>query len=170
MKQCYICKQEKNETEFYKNRTKKDGLCSQCISCEKEKGKQEYQRDKEKIRARNLRWQKINPEKKKRSGQTWRKTHTQEILKKKRDYAKHLRIMAFNHYGTLCSCCGENRLEFLCIDHINGGGNQHRKEIKNKFYPWLLRNNFPAGFRTLCHNCNLSLGFYGYCPHELEIK
>jgi len=76
------------------------------------------------------------------------------------------------HYGgnpPKCACCGEDKIEFLSIDHINGGGRKHRKEIGKSgmpFYRWLIKNNFPNGYRVLCHNCNLSLGFYGYCPHN----
>jgi hypothetical protein len=35
-------------------------------------------------------------------------------------------------------------------------------------YLWLKRNNYPTGFRVLCHNCNLAIGFYGYCPHHRQ--
>jgi hypothetical protein len=33
---------------------------------------------------------------------------------------------------------------------------------------WLIRENFPQGFRILCHNCNQARGYYGICPHESE--
>jgi hypothetical protein len=72
-------------------------------------------------------------------------------------------------YGGKCACCGEHRYEFLAIDHINGGGNKHRKEVTGlgaRFYAWLQREGFPDGFRVLCHNCNMSYGFFGYCPHS----
>mgnify|MGYP001581746945 CR=1 FL=1 len=85
-----------------------------------------------------------------------------------------LRIKALVAYSGLnpkCACCGEQHTEFLAIDHIDGGGNIHRKENKlGHFYYWLESNNYPAGFRVLCHNCNLSLGFYGYCPHIIPDK
>src|SRR5205807_5288509 len=35
---------------------------------------------------------------------------------------------AIEHYGKVCACCGESTYEFLCIDHINGGGNRQRKQ------------------------------------------
>jgi hypothetical protein len=83
------------------------------------------------------------------------------------------RLRILQHYGgspPVCACCGEAHYEFLCIDHIGGGGNQHRARIRStsgaNFQSWLLRNNFPDGFRVLCHNCNLAIGFYGYCPHH----
>lgn len=68
-----------------------------------------------------------------------------------------------------CKCCGVEQLEFLGLDHIDGGGNAHRKEVKrngNSFYNWLKRNNYPTGLQVLCHNCNMAKGFYGRCPHE----
>jgi hypothetical protein len=73
------------------------------------------------------------------------------------------------HYGGCCRCCGESTDELLSIDHIEGGGNQHRKAINRygtDMYRWLKAQGFPPGFRVLCHNCNLARGRYGYCPHE----
>jgi hypothetical protein len=72
------------------------------------------------------------------------------------------------HYGGKCACCGEAEFEFLVIDHVNGGGTQHRLEVGSgsHFITWLLDNGLPEGFRVLCHNCNGALGHYGYCPHE----
>lgn len=72
-------------------------------------------------------------------------------------------------YGGKCVCCGESNREFLTIDHINGNGHTHRKELGGSvyFYKWLIDNNFPKdNFRLLCMNCNFSVGKYGYCPHK----
>jgi hypothetical protein len=84
---------------------------------------------------------------------------------------KHRRLKkrVFEHYSNgpgVCKCCGETRFEFLCLDHINGGGRQHRKTFQGSVYYWIKKNNFPGGFRVLCHNCNMALGFFGYCPHQ----
>lgn len=68
-----------------------------------------------------------------------------------------MRRRVFAHYGTSCACCGVT--ERLTIDHINGGGTAHREEIGgsgHEFYAWLIRNDFPSGFQTLCMTCNLS--------------
>ncbi len=68
-----------------------------------------------------------------------------------------------------CACCGESIYDFLCLDHINGGGNQHRTKIRkfgNLFYHWIFVNNFPDGFQILCFNCNMAKGFFGSCPHK----
>ncbi len=32
------------------------------------------------------------------------------------------------------------------------------------FYDWLMKNNFPQGFQTLCWNCNFAKHKFGECP------
>lgn len=81
------------------------------------------------------------------------------------------RLAVLSHYSNNkleCACCGEHHLEFLTIDHISGGGNEHRREIGDNLYRWLVLNNFPPGFQVLCSNCNTALGIYGACPHQSE--
>lgn len=81
-----------------------------------------------------------------------------------------MKAAAFEHYGgPKCSCCGESQMIMLTIDHINMDGNAHRKEIgktARDIYIWLRRNNYPAGFRVLCFNCNFAAFWNGgVCPH-----
>ena len=83
-----------------------------------------------------------------------------------------LRKTVIESYGGKCVCCEEANFAFLSIDHINGGGNQHRKELfgrtgsSHSFYRWLKKNGFPEGFQVLCHNCNFAKWRYGKCPHQ----
>lgn len=83
--------------------------------------------------------------------------------------------MIFEHYGLKCACCDEETIEFLAIDHVDGNGNTHRRELNNSdrvgsdaLYRWLhkQRPNYPGGFQTLCHNCNFAKHVYGSCPHQ----
>ena len=119
------------------------------------------------------------------SGKKWRENNREENRKRCRIYAfknkekinnyskqwsRRNREDVLAHYGNKCECCGEDKKEFLSIDHINGGGNKHRKDIGHlNIYVWLKRNNYPKGFRILCHNCNMAKAFYGYCPHKKTI-
>ena len=86
-------------------------------------------------------------------------------------YRVKLKKLVIKKYGGKCSCCGITDYEFLSIDHINGGGLKHLKEIKrkggNSFYQWLKKKGFPPEFRLLCFNCNFAVGHYGYCPHNM---
>jgi len=78
--------------------------------------------------------------------------------------------IVLNHYGNICRCCGENKKEFLTIDHINNDGGSHRKKINkagSTFYKWLIDNNFPQDYQTLCMNCQFGkLKNNGICPHQ----
>ena len=75
-------------------------------------------------------------------------------------------LLHYSNGKNCCECCGENNLEFLALDHTNGGGGKHRKTLKEYLPLVLKRKNYPVGYRVLCHNCNCSLGYYGYCPHK----
>ena len=99
--------------------------------------------------------------------------HREQTAARERSYMRRLRLEVLNHYspnGPRCACCGEDHVEFPVIDHINGGGGQHRKRVGSgsHFYRWLKGHGFPKGFRVLCNNCNASLGLYGHCPHETD--
>lgn len=87
-----------------------------------------------------------------------------------RNYSKEERIKALTHYGgnpPKCVCCGESHLKFLTIDHINGGGNKHRKKVGSYICAWLIKNNFPEDFQVLCYNCNCGRSLNnGICPHK----
>lgn len=82
-------------------------------------------------------------------------------------YYKQIRLDTLKVYGGKCVCCGEKEPTFLCIDHINGGGLKHRREIRtNNLTYWLKINNYPKGFQVLCYNCN-NAKISGNCPHKL---
>lgn len=103
--------------------------------------------------------------KKKELKKSWEERNPEygKLLKRK----ERLKCIDFYSNGkNECACCHEKNIEFLSLDHTNGGGNKHRKEINRRnINGWLIKNKFPEGFRVLCHNCNQSLGCYGYCPH-----
>jgi len=69
---------------------------------------------------------------------------------------RRLRDAAFAAYGgAKCALCGEEDPTILEIDHINGGGNAHRRAIgPGRLYIWLAQNKYPPGFRVLCPTCN----------------
>jgi hypothetical protein len=105
-------------------------------------------------------------------------------------YRAKERLLALQAYGgehPRCACpgCKEDRMEFLAIDHIDGGGGIHRRAMvaqqsKGKkarrdqspgggtFFRWLRQNGYPPGYRVLCHNCNMARG-NSPCPvHEVQ--
>lgn len=113
--------------------------------------------------------------------QAYRKKNPNEVRASNRESAiashRRRRELVIRTYGGACVCCGESRLVFLCMDHIDGGGNAHRRSLSTRqkevgggtVYAWLVRNSFPPGFRVLCHNCNFAEA-HGGCPHKHTSK
>lgn len=84
-------------------------------------------------------------------------------------YRQSVRKRVFDHYGQQCACCG-SKVQ-LQIDHVDGNGTQHRRQLfgdsrgasGTSFYIWLIRNDFPECFQTLCHPCNASKRTGAHC-------
>lgn len=109
----------------------------------------------------------------------WQKANPTKAAEHQSSYYSRLRLEVLQKYGgdkPRCACCGEDHVEFLAIDHINGGGNKHRRSInktksgkmRHSVYSWLRQNRYPDGFRILCHNCNMATSSNKICPHQRE--
>lgn len=102
--------------------------------------------------------------------------HRDKRLTGTKEYHRRIKFEVLGHYSNdgwpFCRCCGERIIEFLGIDHIGGGGSEHRKAVGQsiRLYLWLKRNNYPMGYQVLCHNCNLATSWGRKCPHELLEK
>ena len=111
----------------------------------------------------------------------WHREYARQFKKKNPDYVKEwnqrIKVEVFSHYSKgkpECACCKEKELGFLCIDHINGDGAKHRREIKKGgvgMWRWLRENGYPSGFQVLCFNCNFYKGHYTnkVCPHKIRL-
>lgn len=135
-----------------------------------------YYANKEKCLKESYEWWRKNVDKK--MAQTKRRIANNPELKQKykqntsasaRNWHRNIRLKVLTHYSNgspKCACCGIEEIIFLCIDHINGGGNKQRKSITKSLPRWLYMNNYPEGYRILCWNCNAAFGLKGYCPHN----
>jgi len=158
-KSCSACKVVKPYGDFYRNDSgrKKGTLASRCKECTKASMRQ-YHRSKDRVKyAQEMR--------------EYRVANKEWLAPKMREwnagFRKRRREKVLAAYGDMCACCYESEPSFLAVDHIFGGGRQHIRSLGSvHFYDWLIRNNFPPGFRLLCHNCNQAKGHYGTCPHE----
>jgi hypothetical protein len=137
------------------------------------KRKENYEKNKDNINAKRRETNKTPEvkEKLREEYKKWRKNNLNHLHEYNKIYfskkGDRERKEVFEHYGKTCACCGESIKEFLTIDHINGGGEVHRKKIGRKMYRWLVANNFPEGFQTLCFNCNWGKHINGgICPHK----
>ena len=155
-------------------------------------------KDKEKANANKRKNNKLHPELARERQRRYRAEHPEQIKAARRDYywrhrdrmidlsrkshVKHrearllyhkqynreLKELVIKTYGGRCTCCGERELDFLCIDHLNGGGTQHRFKVGlgSRFYHWLKKQGFPPDYQVLCYNCNMGKESPDGCPHQ----
>lgn len=101
------------------------------------------------------------------------KEHANKIAKAR--YSR-IRLIVWDAYGgRFCACCGEDIPEFLTIEHENGDGAAHRKEILGSrvasmvawLYSELLKGRKHPGLKVFCYNCNAGAWRNGgICPHQ----
>ena len=154
---CIWCKKNKDIIDFGKSNLYKNGKNKRCKECERKRCSVFYHNNLDKNRKRSLEYH-------------WE--HREHCLANNRKREEKIRNLIFNHYGRKCECCGETIEQFLSIDHINGGGSRHRRELGSGgrgLYAWIIKNNFPPLFRVLCMNCNFARSKRnnnGICPHQ----
>lgn len=184
-------KREWNKSYYANNKEK---ILAKC--------KLNYPKIKDKTAIHNKKYYENHRDLFKKNGKTYREHNSEKIRlrskeryyqkpRKRKDYymrnKERIKIQSKNkrleiktevitHYGNgECKCirCGFADIRALSIDHINGNGNQHRKENQylrgNHVYEWLRKNKFPEGYQTLCMNCQLIKRSenqeYRYKPH-----
>jgi hypothetical protein len=177
-------------SEFPRNRRRPDGLGSWCKACNNRQRRAAYAVDPNKARENARRWAQENMEKRREAYRRWRRespekagaakrryraAHPEEIRKRQRRYRDRIRGQVLDHYGHTCACCGT--AENLTIDHVNGGGSEHRVELfgranadNARFYRWLIKEGFPPGFQTLCQPCNSSKKDGAACRIDHQVR
>lgn len=134
---CTRCNSEKSVDNFDKHESTKDKLQNWCRDCKN-------------ARRRELRKLKVGC-----YANEYQNNRESHLATCKRRNMRH-REMVISHYSPkkCCTSCGFSDMRALSIDHINGDGANHRRELKGKsFYKWLIDNKYPRGFQVLCMNC-----------------
>ena len=92
-----------------------------------------------------------------------------EREKRRRAFAEQ-RTKALGYYGGKCACCGESRYNMLTFHHLSGNGHKADTRGVKLVYDAIRQyqeHGYPNGrYQVLCWNCNMSRGFYKYCPHQ----
>ncbi len=170
---CWKCKTHKETSAFYKNRASSTGFEQLCKVCKSEHSKK--RRARRKLEGLCPCGRKPNGgfetcEKCRQRRNDWGNANTDYMAQQRTIKYATVRQKVFDHYGWACVCCGESNHGFLTMDHVEGGGNKHRKELGlagNAFYAWLVREGYPEGFQTQCYNCNCGRAHNGgICPHK----
>lgn len=111
-------------------------------------------------------WIQFKPEIMSSYHKNWYQNHLESRRQKSNRDSMVIRVELLTHYGNgklACVSCGFSDMRGLCLDHINGGGNQERKEKDRNsslsLYRRLRRESYPSGYQTLCYNCNIIKAF-----------
>lgn len=156
MKTCYKCKISKNESEFYKDKSRKDGLRYGCKECGRKyeqspKGRAAAKRGSEKYE-----------QKPKRKAGKKRNAKEHELTSKCKEYRrkyylKHTYGITLADYDEMleqqrggCAICGgvSSDGSRLAVDHDHETG-----EVRG----------------LLCMNCNLKLGWYDKNKQNVDV-
>lgn len=177
---CIACNATKPQEAFSVSALKKqDRRCKPCAT------------------AKTKRWREANPEKFRQMNQPsdkrreagrrhYAKVKADPALMARRrqkchDWHLEMKLRAFNVLGRECACCGESRIAFLQIDHINNDGSAHRRRLgmkveggmraggyQRRFYFEIIGGK-KDGLQLMCANCNWGKARNGgICPHEEE--
>ena len=141
-KVCWLCKDDKPDSEYSKLRSSPGKLHYICKSCSNIRAKKWYAENRERGKANRLAW-------------------ARELRKRA--------VLAIGGYS--CRCCGESHASMLDIDHIDGDGAAHRKSVGGMLSVYHDVIAEPKRFQMLCCNCNQSKRRLGKnkCEHELEV-
>lgn len=88
-----------------------------------------------------------------------RQVERPRIRENERSYTRQLLDNILDQYGRKCNSCGfSTDQRILQLDHINGGGNQERRQIGTL---GIRRNALknPTQYQLLCPNCNWTKRF-----------
>ncbi len=119
-----------------------------------------YQAHKGDLQAQSRKYYQEHQEQQRASARKRYQLNREKYLALAIGYQKKLKneVLSFYSNGSLaCAICGFDDIRALSIDHIDGGGNQHRIKERAKggptFYNWLKKYSFPNGYQVLCMNC-----------------
>jgi hypothetical protein len=175
---CYLCKELKARDEFYINKRRDTGRSSACRNCARaymsavrETRVSSFSKpsEGEKLCRKCERLCPVTAFRVDRGSADGLFHSCAECQFRRHAEQRREALVQYGGDPPCCACCGERRYEFLAIDHIDGNGNQKRREGQGgSIARFLRKHGWPKGFRVLCHNCNMARGFYGMCPHEIE--
>ena len=179
-KKCYKCEVEKFYDDFYKNKSKKDGLADECKECSKkrhkqwrennknnikeskkqyfnknkniilEKHKQYYIKNKEYISNQKKKYRENNKEKLQKISKIWRENN--------REYSiKYLKLWYENNKEYNIQYRNNHRDKMLQYEHKRNANKLNQLGFLPYNYIQILEER-----DTYCKYCNLHIKIYGY--------
>jgi 5-methylcytosine-specific restriction endonuclease McrA len=167
MKHCNVCNSDKNESEFNRTFSKKDGLSGRCRQCSHDA----YESDSDHFKSlavKRYRENRTEIRLKKAASYVGNRESISLVRKKKRaenpgvDASSQkmkrvaIKALAVSILGGACPC-GVDDVDVLCVDHVNDDGQKERKSGVSgiTIYRRIIRGENDGRYQLLCFNCNL---------------
>lgn len=151
VKACSTCGIVKPLSEFWRERSKPDGRKARCAACSLISNKASYDK---------------NPSSRVASTAKWRSSNPGRFNTYMAERRQRIKVDLVTGYGGKCTCCGETAIEFLTLEHLNGGGRAHRAAKDSlAIFNEVIKAGFPNEYTILCMNCNFAKRFGKECPH-----
>lgn len=164
---CTRCGLRKKLGDFSPRKDGKYGRHAWCRACRRGDWNSRAAEINSARRSDYSQWDEKRRKRQRAATKRYRENNRERLLQRHREHHREMRNEVIQRYGGACACCGETRIEFLVIDHVEGGGHKERQAIgTNGVYRKLSKaEGTLKGYRVLCYNCNCALAFCGYCPH-----
>lgn len=158
-KECSCCHGKLFIDNFHKSKKGKFGVAAICKKCVNEKQKTYHQKNKDKRNKQSAEWRLAHKDRMKELQSKWKEANPEQykFLWEKHNKENRIKVLQKVAKGDIiaCSRCGCDRIEFLEVNHINGGGNQETKNNHSKFYSDILKDlRQTDDLEILCKLCN----------------
>jgi len=157
-KWCHKCKEYKDCSEFYPNKSKKDGLHTECkkchlLACKKYRSTEDYKESKRKTYRKYK-----NRDAPKR--QKYYQKNKGKILNKQEKHRKARMEWFFKEVGSYCRMCGYNKtIIALQLHHLDNEQKKDGNDLLANWIKWTSLDRFKGkinsiDFTILCANCH----------------
>lgn len=158
-KKCYKCKELKNLSEFYKDKSRSDGYRYECKSCIKERGRIYNLNNRDKLNSRLKKWRQNNPEKSKESCRRYYRKYRDKEIERHTKYQKEnpdkVKLWSKISYQNNKEKIKENNLAYRRTkkgkEVAAKARNKRRRNLKTEE---LFTNPFPNDIEVDYHHVN----------------
>ena len=155
MKRCYTCGSEKELSEFYRNKSRKDGYHDECKVCTKKERRRYYANTEEYRKKHRAEINKI--------GKNYYRCNKVKILNKYKEVKKTNKKWLYEYLGNYCKKCGYDKcLSALHVHHIDPRQKKSADDTISVLSKSLQHEAFKKKIISLkciilCANCHAEL-------------
>lgn len=151
MKKCSECQVYKETDEFYKNKSKEDGLSSECKDCIKQSRKKKYDANPEQERERSKINRKRDPQYYTEKTRKWRANNPDRVKENRNEYQKSkwqndptykLRQTLSKLINQGLKSNGSSKKGDSCSKYLSYSFQELKEHLEKQFEPWMNWGNW----------------------------